>query len=161
VFLVFVMGSAALTVNASTRLLGPPSISNATPAPLADTCAGIIDDAGRQACHRQQSYELHDPLAADACSGASGECSHQEAQAHNPVEEQQLAVTQACNGNTDQQHRRICADMLTRVVGTQQKIASANIACVAADCSQAPPFCPGYDPRLPAPDSCPPATPRP
>jgi hypothetical protein len=51
--------------------------------------------------------------------------------------------------------------MLTRVVATQQTIASSNIACVAADCSQAPPFCPGYDPRLPAPDSCPPATPRP
>jgi hypothetical protein len=54
---------------------------------------------------------------------------------------------------------RICADMVTRVVYKQQQVSSSNLACVASDCSHVAPFCPGYDPRLPAPDTCPPGTP--
>jgi hypothetical protein len=163
-----VLGSAALTANASTRLLGPPDqpvpvgYSAANYAAAADNqhASDACSDTNRtaatvDACEKQQvdqAYlatlrKVQSPSAADACSGASAECSYQQAQAQIQVEQQQLAAAQACKGNTSQ---RICAEMVTR---------SAMNAQVLIPGTPLP--CPGYDPSLPAPDSCPPVTPRP
>jgi hypothetical protein len=65
VFFLFVMGSATLTVNASTRLLGPPTMlmnNEVHDSSAADECAQIIDDASRNACQ-------HDVAAVQACTG--------------------------------------------------------------------------------------------
>jgi hypothetical protein len=158
-FIVCVMAAATMNASASMRLLGPPDVE-ASPTPpdvctqakdaasiedcqrqpsyqaylaalrkvqgaAADVCAGLSDDASRDACHR-----WGDPSAADACSGASGECSFQPA-------------VQVCASAP-------CGDMLTRNAMNAQLLIPGT-----------PLPCPGYDPSLPAPDSCPPGTPRP
>jgi hypothetical protein len=123
--------------------------------------------------------KVQKPSAADACSGASAECSYQQAQAQMQVEAQQFAAAQACAGNTDQ---RICADMLTRTAAYAQAQQHAMAQDCASQADSGPCYrglattvamdaqllipgtplpCPGYDPSLPAPDSCPPGTPRP
>jgi hypothetical protein len=83
-----------------------------------DVCAGINNDASRDACHRWGN-----PPGADACSGASGECSFQPAQAQMQLDAEQSAAAQACEGNTAQ---RICADMLTRTAMRAQIEAPCN-----------------------------------
>jgi hypothetical protein len=74
-----------------------------------------------------------------ASMGAQEMCDHVSA-----FRAQQLTAAQACEGNGEQ---RICADLLTR---------GAMNARILIPGTPLP--CPGYDPSLPAPDSCPPGT---
>ena len=104
-FILCLMSIATLTAAAETRLLGPP---NCAP----DTNASAMQEV----CERQQAYEAYlatlrkvqNPAAADACSGASAECSYQQAQAQIQVEQQQLAATQACARINDDAGRAAC-----------------------------------------------------
>jgi hypothetical protein len=102
------------------------------------------------------------PAAADACDSArsvSNPCPPVSSEAYDACPQQQLALAQGvCTNLTrDSGSYDACMRVQLQELATQMAEHARDSAQLLTPGTLP---CPGYDPSLPAPDSCPPGTPR-
>jgi hypothetical protein len=148
---------------------GPPARSTDTPCDYVGPTADVCDSAGSvsnpcppayDACPQQQLAQAQGVCVnPTADSGSYDACVRVQQQALATQVAQRAQAQAACTNVTRDSFYDACVRTQLQDLATQVAQRAGDHAPLLIPGTPLP--CPGYDPNLPAPDSCPPGTPRP